>query len=95
MHDERRAVSPPTAMTFPPVASCSGRVTRNKPFANGGRSTGPLRTLKADRVKRRTRVLSKDELAEMLAAIKDRQLREFMQAMTFCTQRGKRLTHSL
>jgi integrase len=45
-------------------------------------SPSPLRTLRADRVKRRTRVLTKAELAEILAAIKDVQLREFMQAMT-------------
>src|SRR5207253_4802409 len=39
------------------------------------------RTLRADRVKRRTRVLTRDELTEILAAIRDRQFREFMQAM--------------
>jgi integrase len=44
-------------------------------------SPNPLRTLKADRVKRRTRVLTKPELAEILAAIRDGQFREFMQAM--------------
>jgi integrase len=44
-------------------------------------SPNPLRTLKADRVKRRTRVLTKPELAEILAAIRDRPFREFMQAM--------------
>lgn len=44
-------------------------------------SPNPLRTLKADRVKRRTRVLTKAELDEILAAIRDRQFREFMQAM--------------
>ncbi len=44
-------------------------------------SPNPLRTLKADRVKRRTRVLTKDELPEILAAIRDRQFREFMWAM--------------
>ncbi|HEX3151476.1 MAG TPA: site-specific integrase [Gemmataceae bacterium] len=41
----------------------------------------PLRTLKADRVKCRTRVLTKDELSEILTTIRDRQFREFMQAM--------------
>ena len=44
-------------------------------------SPNPLRALKADRVKRRTRVLAADELAEILAAIRDRQFREFMQAL--------------
>lgn len=44
-------------------------------------AANPLRTLKADRVKRRTRVLTRDELTEILAAIRDRQFREFMQAM--------------
>ena len=41
----------------------------------------PIRSLKADRAKRRTRVLSKSELAEILAAIRDTQFREFIQAM--------------
>jgi len=41
----------------------------------------PLRSIKADRVKRRTRVLTRPELAEILGAIRDRQFREFMQAM--------------
>lgn len=44
-------------------------------------AANPLRTLKADRVKRRTRVLTKDELAEIHGAIKDAQFREFVQAM--------------
>jgi integrase len=44
-------------------------------------SPSPLHTLRAGRAKRRTRVLTKDELTEILAAIKDRQFREFMQAM--------------
>ncbi len=44
-------------------------------------SPNPLRALKADRVKRRTRVLAADELAEILATIRDRQFREFMQAL--------------
>lgn len=41
----------------------------------------PVRGLKADRVRRRTRVLSGGETAEILAAIRDRQFREFMRAM--------------
>lgn len=41
----------------------------------------PLRTLKPERVKHRTRVLTRDELDQILAAIKDRQFKEFMQAM--------------
>jgi integrase len=41
----------------------------------------PLRTLRAGRPGRRTRVLTADELAEILAAIRDSQFREFLQAM--------------
>jgi len=44
-------------------------------------SPSPVRTLKAERVKRRTRVLTKSEIDEILSAIRDRQFREFMQAM--------------
>jgi integrase len=44
-------------------------------------SSNPLRTLKADRANRRTRVLTRDELAEILAAIRDRPFREFVGAM--------------
>lgn len=40
-----------------------------------------LRTVKAERVRRRTRVLTRAELAEILGAIRNRQFREFMQAM--------------
>jgi integrase len=41
----------------------------------------PLRSLQAGRANRRTRVLTPVELSEILAAIKDRQFREFMQAL--------------
>ena len=44
-------------------------------------SSNPLRTLKAERVKQRTRVLTRDELTEILAAIRDHQFRGFVQAM--------------
>lgn len=41
----------------------------------------PLRSLRADRVKRRTRVWTKEEQAEILGAIRDKQFKEFMTAM--------------
>ena len=44
-------------------------------------SPSPVRTVKVDAVNRRTRVITRDEQAEILAAIKDRQFREFFQAM--------------
>lgn len=44
-------------------------------------SPNPLRALKAGRARRRTRVLSPEELSEILAVIRDRQFREFMHAM--------------
>lgn len=44
-------------------------------------SPDPIRTVKAERVKRRTRILTQAELDEILAAIRDRPFREFMQAM--------------
>jgi site-specific recombinase XerD len=44
-------------------------------------SPDPLRTVRAERVKRRTRILTQAELDEILSVIRDRQFREFMQAM--------------
>ena len=44
-------------------------------------TANPLRTLKAGRAKRRTRVLAPEEAAEILAAIRDRPFREFVRAM--------------
>jgi len=44
-------------------------------------SPNPIRGVKADRVKRRTRVLSREETAEILAAIRDEAFREFVTAM--------------
>jgi integrase len=41
----------------------------------------PLRSLRADRVKRRTQVWTKAEQAEILGAIRDKQFKEFMTAM--------------
>lgn len=41
----------------------------------------PLRTVKAERVKRRTRILSKPELDEILGAVRDREFREFLHAL--------------
>lgn len=44
-------------------------------------SSNPLRTVRVERGRCRTRVLSEAEVAEILAAIRDRQFREFMTAM--------------
>lgn len=43
--------------------------------------THPLRTLKAGRAKRRTRVLSPGEIGEIMAAIRDQPFRDFVRAM--------------
>ncbi|QEL17661.1 tyrosine-type recombinase/integrase [Limnoglobus roseus] len=44
-------------------------------------SPTPLRSLKAGRANRRTRVLSPDELAQILAAVRDTPFKRFMRAM--------------
>ena len=44
-------------------------------------SPHPLRSVKADRVKRRTRIISPAEMAEILGAVRDHQFREFVRAM--------------
>ena len=44
-------------------------------------AANPLRALKAGRAARRTRVLSGEEAAEILAAMRDRQFRDFVRAM--------------
>jgi integrase len=44
-------------------------------------SPNPVKKIKAGRAKRRTRILSPEELAEILGAIRDKAFKRFMQAM--------------